>query len=117
MFNSPSSRDAPPPALPGGGIDAGAHADSERRLGLEAYGASSTEIKHTAPDIRHETADFYVVTPPLGLFMGKAAESRLTQLPEGTPGLAWCRDRVVRRKSTHIRGRGLCHWWAVSREP
>ena len=32
--------------------------------------------------------------------MGEAAESRLTQLHEGTPGLAWCRDRVVRRKST-----------------
>ena len=33
------------------------------------------------------------------LFMGEAAESRLTQLHEGTPGLAWCRDRVARRKS------------------
>ena len=32
--------------------------------------------------------------------MGEAAESRLTQLHEGTPGLAWRRDRVVRRKST-----------------
>ena len=32
--------------------------------------------------------------------MGEAAELRLTQLHEGTPGLAWCRDRVVRRKST-----------------
>ena len=32
--------------------------------------------------------------------MGEAAESRLTQLHEGTPGLAWCRGRVVRRKST-----------------
>jgi len=32
--------------------------------------------------------------------MGEAAESRLTQLHECTPGLAWCRDRVVRRKST-----------------
>ena len=27
-------------------------------------------------------------------------ESRLTQLREGTPGLAWWRDRAVRRKST-----------------
>ena len=32
--------------------------------------------------------------------MGEAAESRLTQLHEGTPGLAWWRDRAVRRKST-----------------
>ena len=32
--------------------------------------------------------------------MGKAAESRLTQLHEGTPGLAWWRDRAVRRKPT-----------------
>ena len=32
--------------------------------------------------------------------MGEAAESRLTQLHEGTPGLAWCQDRVVRHKST-----------------
>ena len=32
--------------------------------------------------------------------MGGAAESRLTQLHEGTPGLAWWRDRAVRRKST-----------------
>ena len=31
--------------------------------------------------------------------MGEAAESRLTQLHEGTPGLAWWGDRVVRRKS------------------
>ena len=31
--------------------------------------------------------------------MGEAAESRLTQLHEGTPGLAWWRDRAVRRKS------------------
>ena len=38
--------------------------------------------------------------PPLELFMGEAAESRLTQLHEGTPGLAWWRDRAVRRKST-----------------
>ena len=32
--------------------------------------------------------------------MGEAAESRLTQLHEGAPGLAWWRDRAVRRKST-----------------
>ena len=32
--------------------------------------------------------------------MWEAAESRLTQLHEGTPGLAWRRDRAVRRKST-----------------
>ena len=32
--------------------------------------------------------------------MGEAADSRLTQLHEGTPGLAWWRDRAVRRKST-----------------
>ena len=32
--------------------------------------------------------------------MGEAAESRLTQLHEGIPGLAWWRDRAVRRKST-----------------
>ena len=32
--------------------------------------------------------------------MGGAAESRLTQLREGTPGLAWWRDRAVRCKST-----------------
>ena len=32
--------------------------------------------------------------------MGEAAESRLTQLHEGSPGLAWWRDRAVRRKST-----------------
>ena len=31
--------------------------------------------------------------------MGEAAESRLTQLHEGTPGLAWWRDRAVRRRS------------------
>ena len=31
--------------------------------------------------------------------MGGAAESRLTQLHEGTPGLAWWWDRAVRRKS------------------
>ena len=40
--------------------------------------------------------------------MGEAAESRLTQLHEGTPGLAWCRDSVVRRKSTS--GASVCHW-------
>ena len=32
--------------------------------------------------------------------MAEAAESRLTQLHEGTPGLAWWWDRAVRRKST-----------------
>ena len=32
--------------------------------------------------------------------MGGAAESRLTQLHEGKLGLAWWRDRAVRRKST-----------------
>ena len=32
--------------------------------------------------------------------MGEATESCLTQLHEGTPGLAWWRDRAVRRKST-----------------
>ena len=32
--------------------------------------------------------------------MGGAAGSRLTQLHEGTPGLAWWRDRAVRRKAT-----------------
>ena len=32
-------------------------------------------------------------------FMGGAAESRLTQLHEGTAGLAWWRDRAVRCKS------------------
>ena len=43
---------------------------------------------------------FCVVTPSPGTFMGGAAESRLTQLHEGTPDLAWWRDRAVRRKST-----------------
>ena len=32
--------------------------------------------------------------------MGGVPESRLTQLHEGTPGLAWWRDRAVRRKPT-----------------
>ena len=32
--------------------------------------------------------------------MGEDADSRLTQLHEGIPGLAWWRDRAVRRKST-----------------
>ena len=71
MFNSPSSRDAPPPALPGGGIDAGAHADSERRLGLEAYGASSAEIKHTAPDMKRPVFSYVVTPPPWDFLWGK----------------------------------------------
>ena len=43
---------------------------------------------------------FFVITSPPGTFYGGAAESRLTQLHEGTPSLAWWRDRAVRRKST-----------------
>ena len=47
------------------------------------------------------------------LFMGEATESRLTQLHEGTPGLAWClvsgsRGPTQNQIMFHIRG--LCHW-------
>ena len=38
--------------------------------------------------------------PPLDFFLQEAAESRLTQLHEGSPGLAWWRDRAIHRKST-----------------
>ena len=48
---------------------------------------------------RNETV-FFVITRLLGLFMGGAAESRLTRLHEGTPGLVWWQDSAVRRKST-----------------
>ena len=42
--------------------------------------------------------------------MGEAAESRLTQLHEGTPGLAWCLVSGSRGPTQiHIRGL-LCHW-------
>ena len=47
--------------------------------------------------------------------MGEAAESRLTQLHEGTPGLAWWRDRAVRRKSTSgASATGPVRRWATS---
>ena len=44
---------------------------------------------------------FFVKTFPIETLMGEAAESRLTQLHEGTPGLTWCRGRVVRHANPH----------------
>ena len=54
-------------------------------------------MEATANDIQRFS---FVIPPPPGTLIGGAAESRLTQLHEGTPGLAWWRDRAVRRKST-----------------
>ena len=54
--------------------------------------------KSTQP--RPQNYFFVIAPPPWNFFMGEAAESRLTQLHEGNPGLTWWRDRAVRLKFT-----------------
>ena len=62
-----------------------------RCVPLRARGSTPRDI--TA----QETKRFFPAkTSSPGLFMGEPAKSRLTQLHEGTPGLAWWRDRAVR---------------------